>query len=299
MPSFINPFPKSAYLRLLEYQRRIKPHAMHPDLPLVLFITLSRGASGLALTNPFFPSSVIWIGITLAGMISATIASIVHISVPSRFLTMVRNNRSYLVWEIRLAGTLTVVLGFQLISSLGFLQVFKTTLSWSNFILALFFLISTGWAYRFDSHPAWNTSIIPFYYTASAIMMGLVLRSLDTPSKMLPLIYAILLVAEGLLLMLYQKHLKVTTSTTLKEMMMGDGKWTFLTFLWSTYILPGLLTAILLLRGENEILLVFLNISCLTGILLERILFFRVERPSYFLSFIENSTGKGRHWIRG
>jgi hypothetical protein len=41
--------------------------------------------------------------------------------------------------------------------------------------------------------------------------------------------------------------------------------------------------------------------SCLAGIFLERALFFRVEKPVYFLSFIENpqSSGKDSYWIRG
>jgi len=44
---------------------------------------------------------------------------------------------------------------------------------------------------------------------------------------------------------------------------------------------------------------IFFAISLIIGIFLERILFFRVERPNYFLSFIENPEKMGKYWIRG
>ena len=181
MTPFRPPIPKSAYLRLVEHQRNIKLRAYHPDLPLVLFITFSRIAAGLSLVSIFFPPSVVRTGVAFVFMVLATLASIAHLKVPLRFLTMVRNNKSFLVWEIRLAGALTAFLGLHFLSFHGYFERFHALFPWVNFILAILFLISTGWAYRFETHPAWKTSILPVYYIVSACMMGLVLRAMYHP----------------------------------------------------------------------------------------------------------------------
>jgi DMSO reductase anchor subunit len=116
--SFTDPLPESAYLRLLEYQKTTRLNSYRPDLPLVLFISFSRVAAGLSLISPFFPGSMLWTGISFGCMVLATLASIAHLGVPHRFLTMVINSRSYLVWEIRLAGAFTAFLGLQFLSRL-------------------------------------------------------------------------------------------------------------------------------------------------------------------------------------
>ena len=299
MTSYRIPIPRSGYLRLLQHQKKAKIHPYHPDVPLVLFIALTRVAAGLSLVSIFFPSSVIRTGVALAFMGLGTMASIAHLSVPSRFLTMVRNNKSFLVWEIRLAGALTTFLGLQFLSFLGYVERFQAFFPWINSILAILFLISTGWAYRFETHPAWKTSILPIYYIVSACMMGLVLRAMYHSFVALPWIYTLLLALETLLLFLYRKHLRDTSPTALEDMVSGHEKRILFAFLWSTLLLPGLLTLILLFYQYVELINVFLAMSCFTGILLERILFFQVERPVFFLSFIGNPDGKGRYWIRG
>ena len=299
MISFKISLPKSAYLRLVEHQKKIKLHAYHPDLPLVLFITFTRIASGLSIVSVFFTPSVVGTGVAFVFMSLATIASIAHLNVPLRFLTMVRNNRSFLVWEIRLAGALTTFLALQFFSRLGYFQRFQAMFPWINFVLAILFLISTGWAYRFIAHPAWKTSILPVYYIASACMIGLVLRAMYNSFVALPLIYTLLLATEVFLLLLYRNHLRATSPTALESMVTGSEKWTLLAFLWSTLLLPVLLTLVLLFHGYPDVINIFMAISCFTGILLERILFFQVERPVFFFSFIKNPNGEGPHWIRG
>ena len=249
----------------------------------------------------FFPRPLLWTTIALACMILATIASVAHLSVPLRFITMIRNNRSHLVWEIRLAGAFTTFLGLEFLSSFGWFQAFRPLFPWINFVLALLFLISTGWAYRFETHPAWKTSILPFYYLASASMVGLSLHSVGASSHFLPLFYTILLLAEGFLLLLYRGHLKSTSLTSLKKILMGGEKWTFLAFVWTTLLLPALLTFALLVEGNDDRLNLVIAISASAGIFLERVLFFWVEKPVYFLSFSENpeSDSKNPYWIRG
>jgi len=293
------PFPKSAYLRLVEHQRKTKLLTYHPDLPLVLFIAFSRIAAGLSLVSVFLPSSPARTGVAFIFMVLATLASIAHLKVPLRFLTMVRNNKSFLVWEIRLAGALTAFLALHFLSFLGYFERFHAWFPWATFILAILFLISTGWAYRFETHPAWKTSLLPLFYIASACMIGLVFRAMYYPFAALPLIYALLLVTQALLLLLYRNHLKTTSPTALESLMTGNEKRTLLAFLWSAFLLPALLTLFLQVHGYMEVVNIFLAISCSIGILLERVLFFQVERPVFFLSFIANPNGKGQYCVRG
>ena len=142
---FTNPLPKSAYFRLLEYQKKGKVDSYQPDLPLILFISFSRVAAGLSVLSVFFAESLLWTSIALGCMMVATLASISHLSVPLLFFKMVRNNRSYIVWEIRLAGALTTFLGLQCLSGLGWFEGLHSLFPWINFSLAILFLVSTGW----------------------------------------------------------------------------------------------------------------------------------------------------------
>jgi len=300
-PWLSHTLPRSAYFRLMEHQRKIKVPSYEPDIPLILFISFSRVAAGLSVLSVFFAESLLWTSIALGCMMVATLASISHLSVPLLFFKMIRNNRSYIVWEIRLAGALTTFLGLQCLSGLGWFQGLRFLFPWINFSLAILFLVSTGWAYRFETHPAWRTTILPFYYSVSALMIGLALRSIESPSRLLPLFYTFLLVAQGVCLMLYRKHLALTSPTSLKKVVTEKEKWLFLAFLWTTLLLPALVTFTLFLEENWNGLNLVLAGSCLAGIFLERVLFFWVERPVYFLSFIENpqANGKNPYWIRG
>jgi len=299
MSPFGNPLPESAYFRLIQHRRKMRIHTYHPDYPLVLFISFSRIGAGLSLVSIFMPLSFLWSGIAFSCMILATIASIAHLNVPLRFLTMIRNNRSTLVWEVRLAGALTGALGLQLLPYFGHFQGLQVLFTWAGFSLSILFLISTGWAYRFDTHPAWKTPILPVYYIVSAFMVGFVFHLIDHPFSILPLVFTMLLFTKGYLLLLYRNHLKTTSATTTENMLTGRERWPFLAFLWSVLILPGLLTLGLLLEGPGEWLAIAMVVSSVAGVLLERILFFRVERPVFFLSFIKNPDPNGQYWIRG
>jgi DMSO reductase anchor subunit len=298
---FTNPLPKSAYLRLLEYQGKSKLNSYQPDLPLVFFIAFSRVAAGISLASVFFPRSTIWSGVSLGSMVLATLASIAHLSAPHRFLTMIINNRSPLVWEIRLAGALTTFLGLQFLSSLGWFPGYASYFPWINFALSVFFLLSTGWAYRFETHPAWKSSILPPYYLASALVAGLGLRSIQHPFAWVPLLFTLLLLAKGLLLALFRNHLKMTSPTSLKELVVDPERGVFLAFFWTDLLLPALFTLSMFVKRDFVPLHCLLAASSIAGIFLERVLFFWIERPVFFLSFIKNPelNAKYPYWIRG
>jgi DMSO reductase anchor subunit len=279
------PLPKPAYLRLLEYQRqKMSFPAYAADLPLLLFIFFSRIAVGLSILSVFFPPSLLWMGIAFSCMVLATIASITHLTVPARFFTMIINHRSPLVWEIRLAGALTVSLGGQLLSRLGILPGFETLLLWSSFLLSILFLISTGWAYRFHTHPAWKTNILVGYYFVSACMVGYALYSTIYPNPFFRPLTVTLLCAKGYLILLYLNHLCKTSWISLKRIDSGKDRGISLAFLVSVLLIPGMLTFVPLFTKDLGSFAALLALSSGAGVILERILFFRLEQPVYFLS---------------
>ncbi|OGP88734.1 MAG: hypothetical protein A2156_09615 [Deltaproteobacteria bacterium RBG_16_48_10] len=288
-PSFTGPLPKPAYLRLLQYQRqRISFPAYTADLPLLFFIFFSRIAAGLSIMSVFFPPSILWMGTAFFSMVLATAASITHLTVPARFLAMIINHRSPLVWEIRLAGALTVSLGAQLLLHMRMLPGFETFLFWTSFSLSILFLISTGWAYRFHTHPAWKTNILFGYYLASAFMIGFSLYSITYPNSFFRLITVTLLGAEGFLILLYLNHLCKTSWISLKRIDSGKDRRVSLAFLVSVLLIPGLLTFAPLFTKNLESFAVVMALSSGAGVVFERILFFRLEQPVYFLSRSQN-----------
>jgi len=288
-PSITGPLPKSSYLRLLEYQRqRMVVPAYAADLPLLLFIFFSRIAAGLSILSVFFPHSALWLGTAFCCMVLATAASVTHLTVPTRFFTMIINHRSPLVWEIRLAGALTASLGAQVLSDMGYLPGFGVILPWTSFSLAILFLISTGWAYRFHTHPAWKTHILFGYYLASALMTGFALYSITSPNFFFRLITVTLLCTEGFLILLYLNHLCKTSWISLKRIDSGKDRRVSVAFLASVLLLPGLITFAPLFTNHLELFAVLLALSSGVGIVLERILFFRLEQPVFFLSRGQN-----------
>jgi len=284
-PSFTGKLPNLAYLRLFEYQRqRMVYPAYSVDLPLLFFILFSRIAAGLSILSVFFPPSILWMSTAFSCMVLATAASITHLTIPARFLAMIINHRSPIVWEIRLAGALAGSLGAQLLSRMGILPGFEIFLLWTSFFLSIPFLISTGWAYRFHTHPAWKTHILPGYYLASASIMGFALYSIIYPNPFWGLLTFILLCSEGFLILLYLNHLRKTSQVSLKRIVSGKDRWVSLAFLVSVLFLPWLLTFASLFMKILALFPVVLAISSAVGVVFERILFFRIEQPTFFLS---------------
>jgi len=279
------PLPNPGYLRLFEYQKQRKVYPTYTvDLPLLLFIFFSRIAAGLSILSVFFPPSILWMSSAFCCMVFATGASITHLTIPARFLAMIINHRSPIVWEIRLAGALTGSLGAQLLSRLGILPGFETLLLWSSFCLSILFLMATGWAYRFHTHPAWKTDILPGYYLVSASMIGFALYSIIYPKPFFGIIILALLCAEGFLILLYLNYLHKTSGISLKRIVSGKDRMVSLAFLVSVLFLPGLLTFAPLFTRSLELYAMILALSSGAGVVLERILFFRLEQPTFFLS---------------
>jgi DMSO reductase anchor subunit len=258
--------------------------AYNADLPLLFFILFSRIAAGLSILAVFFPASILWMSTAFFCMVLATAASITHLTIPARFLAMIINHRSPIVWEIRLAGALTGSLGVQLLSRLGVLPGFETLLLWTSFSLSILFLIATGWAYRFHTHPAWKTDILPGYYLASASMVGFAFYSIVYPTQFFGLLTFVILSAEGFLIFLYLNHLRKTSHISLKRILSGKDWMLSLFFLTSVFLLPGLIAFTPLFTSHLQPYAAVLAMSSGVSVVFERILFFRLEQPIFFLS---------------
>jgi DMSO reductase anchor subunit len=197
---------------------------------------------------------------------------------------MIINHQSPLVWEIRLAGALTVSLGAQVLFRMGILPGFENLFLWSSFFLSVLFLVSTGWAYRFHTHPAWKTNILVGYYLVSALMIGYALYSTIYPNPFFRPITVALLCANGYLILLYLNHLCKTSWISLKRIDSGKDRIISLAFLVLVLLIPGILTFVPLFTKDLGSFAAVLALSSGAGVIFERILFFRLEQPVYFLS---------------
>ncbi len=284
-PSLSGPLPNPTYLRILEYQRqRMAYPTCSVDRPLLFFILFSRIAAGLSIFSLFFPPSLLWSGIAFFLMVLATGASITHLTIPSRFLAMILNHRSPIVWEVRLAGALTTSLGAQILSHLGMLPGFESFMPWISFFLSILFLLATGWAYQFHTHPAWKTDLLPGLYLISAAMIGLAFYSFSYPNQYFGGIILVLIGLQGLLVYLYLNYLRKVSHLSLKRIVSGKERILSLAFLMSHLLLPLLLALTALFMEQLELLALTLALSSILGVMFERILFFRLEQPIFFLS---------------
>lgn len=284
-PSLSGPLPNPTYLRILEYQRQRMAYPTYSvDRPLLFFILFSRIAAGLSIFSLFFPPSLLWSGIAFFLMVLATGASITHLTIPSRFLAMILNHRSPIVWEVRLAGALTTSLGAQILSHLGMLPWFESFMPWISFFLSILFLLATGWAYQFHTHPAWKTDLLPGLYLISAAMIGLAFYSFSYPNQYFGGIILVLIGLQGLLVYLYLNYLRKVSHLSLKRIVSGKDRILSLAFLMSHLLLPLLLALAALFMEQLELLALTLALSSILGVMFERILFFRLEQPIFILS---------------
>ena len=115
-------------------------------------------------------------------------------------------------------------------------------------------------------------------------MIGFTLYSITYPNLFFRLITVTLLCTEGFLILLYLNHLCKTSWISLKKIDSGKDRGIALAFLVSVLLLPGLITFAPLFTTNIAFFAAFLALSSGAGVVFERILFFRLEQPDYFLS---------------
>jgi DMSO reductase anchor subunit len=298
----MTPFPKSTYFRLQEKTER-KRDRYDPDYPLVLFVLFSRWSLGTGIVAGFlqvrnyFPQLV---KISMAGSLTlvllATLFSIFHLSDRLRFMAMIKNLRSQVSWEVLLTGIFTGLVAvdcliLNVFNTFGLLRIISAILV---IISGLLTLGSTGWAYKFISHPFWNTNILPVYSIISGFVLGastvfwidaiFCSNFVGGALRILLLVMALSIVLLFLTVLSYKRYAE-TIGTKASEGTFRDAgdripRW----YVLLTFILP--FTFILGSTAAKEPLVIpstAILISLLSGTLLERILFFSIENPNYML----------------
>ena len=294
-------FPKSTYFRLQEKCER-KPIPYDPDYPLVLFVLLSRWSLGIGIVAGFLHiqnrmSEVVKVSmiLSLILILLATFFSIFHLSDRMRFMAMVKNLRSQVSWEILTTGAFMCVVTVNCLT----LYFFNPT-DLLSFILAtvvtifgLLTLAATGWAYKFISHPYWNTHILSVFYIVSGLVIGLStifwIGTTFFPSiavhslRKIPVILGILLILHFIMGLIYVKHVGPALKMNFKD---RTGKNASL-YLLFTFAFPLILIMWSIISHEGSILSSSLLLASLTiGIYCERILFFSIENPNYMFRIL-------------
>jgi hypothetical protein len=83
-------------------------------------------------------------------------------------------------------------------------------------------------------------------------------------------------------------HLRKASHISLKRILSGKDRGLSLAFLTSVFFLPGLLAFASLFTKNLELYAAILALSSGVGVVFERILFFRLEQPIFFLSRSQN-----------
>jgi DMSO reductase anchor subunit len=271
------PFPKSAYFRLRGSRRRVE--VFNPDYPLVFFTSLSRLSQGVAIFAGVFQVmgsgelARLHTAVALGLALVATIISIFHINDRLRFMAMIKNLKSQVSWEVLLSGAYMAVMLINLIL-LCFIDF--RIMGYLVIIIAASVLIATGFAYKFFSHPAWNTNMLAIIYLISGLVLGLSFSSLATGAffPVISLSLWLLIFIQALMELFYLRHLRgLGLKFILKERI-------FWAYVSSYFIVPLLLIFICLFK-PSVVLFALSFASLILGAFLERVLFFLIERPVY------------------
>ena len=298
-------FPKSAYFRLQEKSDRECVH-YRPDYPLVLFVICSRWSLGTGIVAGFlqagnhFPRLVrTSMTVSLTLILLDTLFSIFHLTDRLRFMAMIKNLRSQVSWEVLLAGTFTGLVAVDCIvlyvfNTVDLLRIVSAILV---IVLGLLTLGATGWAYKYFSHPGWNTNILSVYSVVAGSVLGTsTVFWVDAISwsnfeegalRILLLVMALSLVLLFMTFLNYKRYIEAIHNKALKGTLRDRegriARW----YLLLTFVLP--LTFILGSIAAKESLVIpstAILFSLLVGTLLERILFFSIEDPNYMLRIL-------------
>ncbi|MFQ6092008.1 MAG: DmsC/YnfH family molybdoenzyme membrane anchor subunit [bacterium] len=305
----MSPFPKSAHFRLRENCER-KPVRYDPDYPLVLFVLFSRWSFGVAIVagilqirNQYLSLVKVSLALSLTLILGAIFFSIFHLNDRVRFVAMIKNPRSQVSQEVLLAGAFTAAVAIDC----SMLYLFElphmiTIVSAGGVIgLGLLTLAATGWAYKFYSHPCWNTNILPVYYLISGFILGIStlfwIGVSFFPHWVVAIYRSVLTVLGGLIALQfllgvgYVRYVKAGPDRTLGEVLGGKGgriaPWYFLfAFVFPFVFIVGSAVA----RGPSVISSTSILVSFMAGTFLERMLFFLIEQPNYMLRTLSEGT---------
>lgn len=292
--------PKSAYFRLSEAHSR-EPARYGPDYPLVLFVLFSRWSLGIAIVSGFFQVMHLYpdlvkvnMDLALALIVAATLISIFHLSDRIRFMAMVKNPQSRISQEVFLTGTfmVTVALNSFLLHVLNPADFIRIVFACAVIGLGIITLGATGWAYKFYSHPLWNTNILSIYYISFGLLLGqltmywtgLLFDSVSVVGvfKATPAILAGLLLMQFLSGSAYLRYV-YRGSNEIRSLSIRTKQGRMLLLYGLTgLVLPTVFLVIsAIIKGFLILFTTCMLVSLLSAVFIERAWFFTIENPNY------------------
>ena len=293
---------RSLFHRIRE-SKEAENKRFEPDTPLVLFILFSRIATGFAFASALLYLEDNHFGFYLVlgafvSMLLATVTSLTHLSTPFRFYRVLKNPSSRLTLEIAVSSIFLVALVLVIAKELGSIRGYEKVSSLLLSATSILLLLGTTYAYRYTSHPLWNTGRFFPYYVANGcafacffLYFSCLIQGGESNSLYLFCGIALIL-GEALFAYLYVLFLIKSSPQATRYMKEKRGG---VLFLWLTanYALPVFLSLVIMINGRFAIYLtLILLLSMTAGIYVERILFFLVEKPVFFFNK-ELQAGKG------
>jgi len=293
--------PRSYYYRIMYQSSR--PTRLKIDYPLVFFSFFSRLALGMGIiggmwwligNQPGLSSLTLQLAFFLGLLCIFTAQS--HATDKRSLFHVFTNWKSLLTWEISsLFFYLTILLVHFLFGHSGVpSRISSITLAILIILSACFALIMTGAIYKFYSHPVWNTHWVTLNTLTSALVLGALTMStlsvLFFPSlspgglRFLLLLVLFFLTGQGFALIGFDQHWR---SVCRKRALPIRHSEVFYIYLGANFYLPFILLAVGLFAERalhGGLLFVLLSMCMYGGVFLERILFFHIEKPNFFLS---------------
>lgn len=293
--------PRSYYFRVMHQASRTT--RLRPDYPLVFFGFFSRLALGMAMVGGVWQLWGNHLGISSLtlqvafglGILCIVIARF-HAAETRPLYHVFTNFKSLLTWEILLLMLFLIILVINFFRDHLGLAAGGPSVVLSVLIILLAFLTTAvaGLIYKFYSHPIWNTNWFPLGAIISTMMLGVVTvyalsvlffsHVSENELKLLLQGALLFLGAQGVTLAGFIQHMRRVCKTRNRPVIYSHA--IFYLYLGIHFFFPLViisLTLILQTILSNGLLLLLLLGVC-GGVFLERILFFQMERPIFFLS---------------
>jgi hypothetical protein len=285
---------RSVFHRIRE-SREAENRRFEPDTPLVLFILFSRIATGFAFASALLylegnPLGLYMVISAFVSMCLATVTSLTHLSTPFRFYRVLKNPSSRLTLEIGFSGIFLCVLVLVMAVEMAHIRNLGKLSSLFLSLTAILLLFGTTYAYRYTSHPLWNTArFFPYYVANGFVFASFFMDFIDLiQGKETGLVYVI----RGIALVLVQaigcySYILFLLRSSPEAVHYIRRKKAGVLLFWVTanFLVPMLLCLVMVIMGSSNIYLTpILLVSIILGVYGERILFFLLEKPVFFFN---------------
>jgi len=288
---------RSIFHRIRESEQG-RTERFKPDYPLVLFILFSRISVGFGYSASFLYVSKSHLSFYLTvcafiAMVTAMILSLTHLAIPFRFYRVLRNPFSNLTLEIYLSSVYLGVLFILILNEVTNSSEFYNTSAVLIAISASLFLLGTTYAYRYTSHPLWNTMRLFPYYLLNGVAFASFILGLTSliyggrTSSAYMICGALFILLQSFSASYYIIFLKEKSTSALVYIKKNKSSLAY-SWLISNFLFPISISCVFLIMGSSGFLSIFgmliLLVSMVFGVYMERFLFFFLEKPVFFFN---------------